>query len=253
MSMGKDRMLYGGRNSFAFSTGFQFQSNPTTVTRPIPSLWSDTDLGSSSSGTPNTSKWSPPVDPIGYSRPIGSRLSGSSNQSGSPPSSAFQPLHSTPAGHKAPAPMLTAFSKSMAPLKPTPLPSQFGLSARAKDQSQDATLTDKQRQERQRMRRLEENYKTVMCDFMRAHDFCMFGENCRYAHSVEELRPKLPPPNHKTILCRNFTATGACPYGRKCRYIHRSGDDVQPKQPSPPKVRPPFEDILNTAIGQLDL
>ncbi|CAD5207382.1 unnamed protein product [Bursaphelenchus okinawaensis] len=242
MPLGQDRIAVSHRSAFAFSSGYHLNNIPK-VQMP----WSDTDNGSSSSNTSPTSKWSP----VGELPSIPPPLTSSSTSSSASPPLNFQPIHSTPdtkvrfpSFHSSIAPRLTAFQSSFKPVS-----SQFGVSAK-KEANPDAALTDKQRQERQRQRRLEENYKTVMCDFMRAHKYCMFGDKCRYAHSVDELRPKLPPPNHKTILCRNFTASGACPYGRKCRYIHRSADEVEVKD-IPDDGH--YENLLNNAICQLDL
>lgn len=68
-----------------------------------------------------------------------------------------------------------------------------------------------------------ESYKTVMCQAWLECGTCSFGENCRFAHGEEELRPcKLPTknPKYKTKLCDKYTMAGLCPYGDRCLFIH---------------------------------
>ncbi|VDD88203.1 unnamed protein product [Enterobius vermicularis] len=68
-----------------------------------------------------------------------------------------------------------------------------------------------------------ESYKTVMCKGWLEMGGCRFGDNCRFAHGEEELRPiKIPVdnPKYKTKLCDKYTKTGVCPYGNRCLFIH---------------------------------
>uniref|UniRef100_A0A914C1C1 C3H1-type domain-containing protein n=1 Tax=Acrobeloides nanus TaxID=290746 RepID=A0A914C1C1_9BILA len=69
----------------------------------------------------------------------------------------------------------------------------------------------------------EDQYKTVMCEANLKGE-CVYGENCRFAHSDEELRPMKPQPRnsrkYKTKLCEKYTSSGICPYGNNCFFIH---------------------------------
>lgn len=68
-----------------------------------------------------------------------------------------------------------------------------------------------------------ESFKTVMCKGWLEMGGCGFGQNCRFAHGEEELRPSKIPvdnPKYKTKLCDKYTRTGVCPYGDRCLFIH---------------------------------
>uniref|UniRef100_A0A0N5B6M5 Zinc finger protein LEE1 n=1 Tax=Strongyloides papillosus TaxID=174720 RepID=A0A0N5B6M5_STREA len=91
------------------------------------------------------------------------------------------------------------------------------------------TLSDEERNTVIRNQRRIISYKTALCTSYRAKGTCSFGENCRFAHSLDELKP--PPvrhPKYKTQLCDKFSATGICPYGSRCNFIHatKSGQIV---------------------------
>ncbi|CEF62379.1 Cth1 [Strongyloides ratti] len=91
------------------------------------------------------------------------------------------------------------------------------------------TLSDEEREEVLRNQRRVTSYKTALCISYRLKGVCSFGDNCRFAHSLEELKP--PPvrhPKYKTQLCDKFSATGICPYGSRCNFIHttKSGQIV---------------------------
>lgn len=102
-----------------------------------------------------------------------------------------------------------------------------------------------------------DNRKTKMCRYYR-RGHCNKGENCDYAHGVDELkgrpprpeqyeRPERPerraredgsprqnrpprfrrgfkpqhqPPNYKTVICYNWEEDGKCPRGRNCSFAH---------------------------------
>ncbi|CAD6192057.1 unnamed protein product [Caenorhabditis auriculariae] len=88
------------------------------------------------------------------------------------------------------------------------------------------TLPDDVREELMKQKRKDEAYKTALCESFRKTKTCAYGENCRFAHGVDELR--LPPnprgrnhPKYKTVLCDKFSTTGNCKYGIRCQFIHK--------------------------------
>lgn len=79
------------------------------------------------------------------------------------------------------------------------------------------------RQQQQAKMAKPDSFKTVMCKGWLETGGCSFGENCRFAHGEEELRPTSVPvdnPKYKTKLCDKYTKTGVCPYGDRCLFIH---------------------------------
>ena len=64
------------------------------------------------------------------------------------------------------------------------------------------------------------NYKTEMCKTVVSGKSCRFGDSCVFAHSEQELKPRLNSDNFKTKKCENFHNMGYCKYGSKCQFIH---------------------------------
>ncbi|KAH7726857.1 hypothetical protein AAVH_05744 [Aphelenchoides avenae] len=85
-------------------------------------------------------------------------------------------------------------------------------------------MSDDTRKAYMRDKRLRENYKTEMCRQQRDQGFCYYGNNCRFAHNDNELRPKMRHPKYKTQLCHNYARNGSCPYGANCQFQHRVPD-----------------------------
>ncbi|CAI2353527.1 unnamed protein product [Caenorhabditis sp. 36 PRJEB53466] len=82
------------------------------------------------------------------------------------------------------------------------------------------------RDELVRQKRKEDAFKTALCDAFRRTQMCSYGEHCRFAHGVHELRlPQNPRgrnhPKYKTVLCDKFSKTGVCKYGPRCQFIHK--------------------------------
>jgi len=72
-------------------------------------------------------------------------------------------------------------------------------------------------------------YKTEMCRAFEETGKCKFGDECIFAHSEEELRPRVDRhPKYKTRLCRTFWEQGECPYGKRCCFIHTERDITHP-------------------------
>ncbi|KAG2709447.1 hypothetical protein I3760_05G239800 [Carya illinoinensis] len=63
-------------------------------------------------------------------------------------------------------------------------------------------------------------FKTELCNKWQDTGACPYGDNCQFAHGVEELRPVLRHPRYKTEVCRMVLAGVACPYGHRCHFRH---------------------------------
>ena len=50
------------------------------------------------------------------------------------------------------------------------------------------TLTDEERDVLQRRKRKNDAYKTALCESFRRTEQCSYGEECRFAHGMDELR-----------------------------------------------------------------
>lgn len=72
-------------------------------------------------------------------------------------------------------------------------------------------------------------YKTELCRAFEETGKCKFGDECIFAHSEEELRPRVDRhPKYKTRICRTFWEQGECPYGKRCCFIHTERDITHP-------------------------
>jgi len=72
-------------------------------------------------------------------------------------------------------------------------------------------------------------YKTELCRAFEETGKCKFGDECIFAHSEEELRPRVDRhPKYKTRICRTFWEQGTCPYGKRCCFIHTERDITHP-------------------------
>ncbi|CAB60410.1 C3H1-type domain-containing protein [Caenorhabditis elegans] len=95
------------------------------------------------------------------------------------------------------------------------------------------TIPDELHQEMKRSKKKEEAFKTSLYGFHRRGQKCAYGEKCKFAHSVHELRfpqTKRNHRNYKTVLCNKFSTTGHCKYGIRCQFIHRSMDSTSSNQ-----------------------
>ncbi|KAJ9060959.1 hypothetical protein DSO57_1025505 [Entomophthora muscae] len=63
-------------------------------------------------------------------------------------------------------------------------------------------------------------YKTKLCTAFNERGRCLFGNNCRFAHGLNELRKPLRHPKYRTQLCRAFFEDNFCQYGKDCNYLH---------------------------------
>lgn len=62
--------------------------------------------------------------------------------------------------------------------------------------------------------------KTEICKVHARTGSCMYGENCRFAHGLLELRFVKRHPRYKTRKCVNFWNRNYCAYGDRCCFIH---------------------------------
>merc|ERR1719320_1617834 len=63
-------------------------------------------------------------------------------------------------------------------------------------------------------------FKTAICSKWKELGSCPYGEKCRFAHGLRELRKR--PKRHKKfnyVTCKNFLE-GCCTYGLRCRFSH---------------------------------
>ncbi|CAD5168484.1 unnamed protein product [Musa acuminata subsp. malaccensis] len=63
-------------------------------------------------------------------------------------------------------------------------------------------------------------FKTELCNKWEESGVCPYGEHCRFAHGIAELRPVLRHPRYKTELCRMILFGDACTYGHRCQFRH---------------------------------
>ncbi|PIN11757.1 hypothetical protein CDL12_15637 [Handroanthus impetiginosus] len=63
-------------------------------------------------------------------------------------------------------------------------------------------------------------FKTELCNKWQETGACPYGENCQFAHGINELRPVIRHPRYKTEVCRMVMAGEICPYGHRCHFRH---------------------------------
>ncbi|RZS28844.1 hypothetical protein BHM03_00062492 [Ensete ventricosum] len=79
-------------------------------------------------------------------------------------------------------------------------------------------------------------FKTELCNKWEESGVCPYGEHCRFAHGIAELRPVLRHPRYKTELCRMILFGDACTYGHRCHFRH-SLPPLRPSTPPPPPLK----------------
>ncbi|XP_009774204.1 zinc finger CCCH domain-containing protein 15 [Nicotiana tabacum] len=67
-------------------------------------------------------------------------------------------------------------------------------------------------------------FKTELCNKWQETGACPYGNNCQFAHGIEELRPILRHPRYKTEVCRMVLNGDPCPYGHRCHFRHTLTD-----------------------------
>ncbi|CAH2065741.1 unnamed protein product [Thlaspi arvense] len=66
--------------------------------------------------------------------------------------------------------------------------------------------------------------KTELCNKWQQTGDCHYGDNCQFAHGIEELRPVIRHPRYKTEVCRMIVTGATCPYGHRCHFRHSLTD-----------------------------
>ena len=70
-------------------------------------------------------------------------------------------------------------------------------------------------------------YKTELCKFYTLTGYCKFGENCAYAHGIENLRSKVTNSIFfRSKKCVSFFEKGFCPYGNRCQFQHQIKSNI---------------------------
>ena len=70
-------------------------------------------------------------------------------------------------------------------------------------------------------------YKTELCKFYEMTGKCKYGDNCAYAHGIENLRSKVTNTTaYRTKKCIQFFENGYCPYGNRCQFQHQLKNNI---------------------------
>ena len=69
--------------------------------------------------------------------------------------------------------------------------------------------------------KIKKKKKTELCKNYELYHDCYYGDNCCFAHGLNELRDNSPLPSYKTKLCKCFTENGICNFGSRCSYKHQ--------------------------------
>ncbi|CAA0824473.1 Zinc finger CCCH domain-containing protein 15 [Striga hermonthica] len=67
--------------------------------------------------------------------------------------------------------------------------------------------------------------KTELCNKWQQTGTCPYGQNCKFAHGIVELRPVLRHARYKTEVCRMVLGGVPCPYGHRCHFRHALTDE----------------------------
>ena len=63
--------------------------------------------------------------------------------------------------------------------------------------------------------------KTELCKNYELYKDCYYGDNCSFAHGLDELRESFIVPSHKTKMCKSFFENKICTFGIRCSYQHK--------------------------------
>ncbi|PVV02658.1 hypothetical protein BB560_002885 [Smittium megazygosporum] len=66
----------------------------------------------------------------------------------------------------------------------------------------------------------ENTFKTELCNKWTQTGHCAYGDLCRFAHGISELKSRTRHPKYRTSICNNFSKYGYCPYESRCDFVH---------------------------------
>ena len=69
--------------------------------------------------------------------------------------------------------------------------------------------------------KIKRKKKTELCKNYELYHDCYYGNNCCFAHGIEELRDNILLPSYKTKMCKSFIENKTCNFGIRCSYKHQ--------------------------------
>ena len=69
--------------------------------------------------------------------------------------------------------------------------------------------------------KIKRKKKTELCKNYELYHDCYYGDNCCFAHGIDELRDNILQPSYKTKLCKSFIENKTCNFGIRCSYQHK--------------------------------
>ena len=69
--------------------------------------------------------------------------------------------------------------------------------------------------------KIKRKKKTELCKNYELYKDCYYGDNCSFAHGMDELRDNIVVPSHKTKMCKSFFENKTCNFGIRCSYQHK--------------------------------
>jgi hypothetical protein len=71
------------------------------------------------------------------------------------------------------------------------------------------------------LEKIKRKKKTELCKNYELYKDCYYGDNCSFAHGLDELRDNIILPSYKTKLCKSFIENKTCNFGIRCSYQHK--------------------------------
>ena len=69
--------------------------------------------------------------------------------------------------------------------------------------------------------KIKRKKKTELCKNYEIYHDCYYGDNCCFAHGLDELRDNVLMPSYKTKMCKSFIENKTCNFGIRCSYQHK--------------------------------
>ena len=69
--------------------------------------------------------------------------------------------------------------------------------------------------------KIKRKKKLELCKNYELYHDCYYGDNCCFAHGIDELRDNILLPSYKTKLCKSFIENKTCNFGIRCSYQHK--------------------------------